>query len=122
MATVRPKAATTAVGEYRDKVVAVEPGGIESVADADRHGKPHQLFWTWASPNLEFATIFVGVLAVSVFGLNLWQAVLGVVIGNALGSLAHGLLSARGPRYGVPQKWSSAGSVSAIGATRCRLA
>jgi NCS1 nucleoside transporter family len=104
MATLRPdQAATGAAGEYRDKVVAVEPGGIEPVADADRHGRARQLFWTWASPNLEFATIFVGVLAVSVFGLSFWEAVLATVIGNALGSLSHGVLSARGPRYGVPQ-------------------
>lgn len=89
--------------EYGEKVVAVEPGGIEAVADADRHGKARQLLWTWASPNLEFATIFVGVLAVSAFGMNFWQATLGVVLGNALGSVAHGVLSARGPEHGVPQ-------------------
>ncbi|WP_163513439.1 purine-cytosine permease family protein [Fodinicola acaciae] len=102
MATVKPKPAA-GDGAYGDRVVAVEPGGIEPVADADRHGRPRQLFWTWASPNLEFATIFVGVLAVSAFGLTFWQAVLATAIGNALGSLAHGLLSARGPRHGRPQ-------------------
>jgi hypothetical protein len=59
-------------GTYRDQIVAVEPGGNEYIAEADRHGKPSQLFWTWTSPNLEFATIFVGVLAVAVFGMNFW--------------------------------------------------
>ena len=49
-------------GTYRDRVVAVEPGGNEYIAEADRHGTPRQLFWTWTSPNLEFATIFVGFL------------------------------------------------------------
>jgi NCS1 nucleoside transporter family len=89
--------------EYGEKVVAVEPGGIEPVAVADRHGTPRQLFWTWASPNLEFATIFVGVLAVSAFGLNFSQAALAVLIGNGLGALTHAVLSARGPEHGVPQ-------------------
>lgn len=102
MATVKAKAAA-GDGAYGDRVVAIEPGGIEPVADADRHGRPHQLFWTWASPNLEFATIFVGVLAVSAFGLTFWQAVLATAIGNGLGAVAHGLLSARGPRHGRPQ-------------------
>jgi NCS1 family nucleobase:cation symporter-1 len=88
---------------YGDKVVAVEPGGIEAVADGDRHGTARQLVWTWASPNLEFATIFVGVLAVTAFGLSFWQAALAALLGNGLGALAHGVLSARGPRYGVPQ-------------------
>ena len=44
---------------YGERIVAVEPGGNERVADADRHGSPRQLFWTWTSPNMEFATIFV---------------------------------------------------------------
>ncbi|WP_431918787.1 purine-cytosine permease family protein [Amycolatopsis tucumanensis] len=90
-------------GEYGEKVVAVEPGGVEPVPAAERHGRPRQLFWTWASPNLEFATIFVGVLAVSAFGLSFAQAVIAVAIGNGLGAVAHGVLSARGPRFGVPQ-------------------
>lgn len=88
---------------YADRVVAVESGDIEPVGAGDRHGTPRQLFWTWSSPNLEFATIFVGVLAVSVFGLSFWQAIAAVVLGNGLGALTHGLLSARGPRHGVPQ-------------------
>jgi NCS1 family nucleobase:cation symporter-1 len=90
-------------GDYGSKVVAVEPGGIEYISRTERHGRPLQLLWTWASPNLEFATIFVGVLAVAVFGLSFWQAVLAIVIGNVLGAAAHGVLSARGPAYGVPQ-------------------
>ena len=90
-------------GSYRDRIVAVEPGGNEFIADADRHGKPRQLFWTWTSPNLEFATIFVGVLAVAFYGMTFWQAVLGIVIGTGLGALAHFVLSARGPLHGVPQ-------------------
>jgi NCS1 nucleoside transporter family len=90
-------------GEYGDRIVAVEPGGIEPVAEADKHGRPRQLFWTWSSPNLEFATIFVGVLGVSAFGLSFWQTLLAAVLGNALGALSHGVLSARGPKHGVPQ-------------------
>jgi NCS1 family nucleobase:cation symporter-1 len=93
----------TTDGSYRNKIVAVEPGGNEFIAEADRHGKPSQLFWTWTSPNLEFATIFVGVLAVAVYGMNFWQAVAGIVIGTGLGALAHYFLSARGPLHGVPQ-------------------
>ncbi|MBV9638980.1 MAG: cytosine permease [Mycobacteriaceae bacterium] len=95
--------AAVAGGGYRDRIVAVEPGGNEAIADADRHGRPRQLFWTWTSPNLEFATIFVGVLAVGAYGMNFWQATVGIVIGTALGAAAHWVLSARGPVHGVPQ-------------------
>ena len=90
-------------GSYRNKIVAVEPGGNEFIAEEDRHGKPSQLFWTWTSPNLEFATIFVGVLAVAVYGMTFWQAVAGIIIGTGLGAAAHYLLSARAPLHGVPQ-------------------
>jgi NCS1 nucleoside transporter family len=93
----------TTDGTYRDRIVAVEPGGNEFIAEADRHGKPSQMFWTWTSPNLEFATIFVGVLAVAVYGMSFWQGVAGIVIGTGLGALAHYFLSARGPLHGVPQ-------------------
>lgn len=89
--------------DYGGKVVAVEPGGNEPIPAAERHGRPSQLFWTWTSPNLEFATIFVGVLAVQAFGLTFWQAVAAIVVGNGLAAVAHGALSARGPSAGVPQ-------------------
>src|SRR4051794_39596339 len=90
-------------GEYGDRVIAVEPGGIEMIPERERHGRPLDLFWTWMSPNLEFATVFVGVLSVLVFGQTFWQAVLAIVAGTALGSLTHGVLSSRGPAAGVPQ-------------------
>ena len=90
-------------GDYGSKVATIEPGGAEFIPLRDRHGSPRQLLWTWASPNFEFATIFVGVIGVSFFGLSFYQTCVGILVGTALGSLTHGVLSARGPRYGVPQ-------------------
>jgi NCS1 nucleoside transporter family len=90
-------------GEYGDKVIAVEPGGAEFIPLNERHGRPIQLFWTWTSPNMEFATIFVGVLAVAAFGLSFTESVLAILLGSALGGITHALLSVRGPKYGVPQ-------------------
>ena len=90
-------------GTYGSKVAAVEPGGAEFIPLHDRHGKPHQQFWTWVSPNMEFATIFVGIIGVWFFGQSFWMATLAIVLGTALGSLSMGLLAARGPLYGVPQ-------------------
>ena len=90
-------------GTYGTKVAAVEPGGAEFIPLSERHGKPLQLFWTWTSPNFEFATVFVGVIGVAIFGLSFWQALLAIVIGTGIGSVTQGALSARGPQYGVPQ-------------------
>src|SRR3954463_3896532 len=96
VADVRP-------GEYGAKVIAVEPGGAEFAPLHERHGSPVQLLWTWLSPNLEFATVFLGVLATGIIGLSFPQAALAILLGTGLGSFTHGVLSSRGPEYGVPQ-------------------
>ena len=90
-------------GTYGAKVTAVEPGGAGFIPLDERHGRPLHLFWTWMSPNLEFATIFVGVISILYFGQTFGQAVAAIVLGTALGSATHGVLSARGPSMGVPQ-------------------
>lgn len=93
----------TREGQYGERIVAVEPGGVEYIPLRERHGKPLDLFWTWMSPNLEFATVFVGTIGVILFGGSFAAVVAGIVIGTALGSLTHGILSSWGPRFGVPQ-------------------
>jgi NCS1 nucleoside transporter family len=90
-------------GEYGTRVVAVEPGGIEHIPISERHGSPYQQFLTWVSPNMEFATIFVGVIGVAFFGASFWAAAAGIVVGTALGSISQGILASWGPRLGVPQ-------------------
>jgi nucleobase:cation symporter-1, NCS1 family len=88
---------------YGTKVVAVEPGGVELIPLAERHGTALQLFWTWSSPNMEFATIAVGILGVLYWGLTFSQTVLAIVIGTALGSINQGVLSTWGPKSGLCQ-------------------
>jgi nucleobase:cation symporter-1, NCS1 family len=90
-------------GTYGAKVAAVEPGGAEFIPLSERHGKPLGQFWTWVSPNMEFATIFVGVIGVWFFGQSFWATVAAIVAGTALGSVSMGALAARGPLFGVPQ-------------------
>jgi nucleobase:cation symporter-1, NCS1 family len=90
-------------GTYGAKVATIEPGGAEYIPLSERHGRPLQQFWTWVSPNMEFATIFVGIIGVWFFGLNFWLASLAILLGTALGSLSMGTLAARGPLFGVPQ-------------------
>jgi NCS1 nucleoside transporter family len=89
--------------DYGDKVVKVEPGGVEFIPLDERHGRPLQLFWTWTSPNMEFATITVGLLGPIAFGMTFWQSFVAIVVGTAAGSLTHAILSSWGPRSGFPQ-------------------
>ncbi len=97
-------------GVYGDRVVAVEPGGVEFIPLRERHGRPLDLLWTWISPNLEFATVFVGVIPVAYFGGAFWPTALALVAGAALGSLTHAVLSSWGPRFGVPQMVQARGA------------
>jgi NCS1 family nucleobase:cation symporter-1 len=90
-------------GTYGERVIAVEPGGAEFIPLSERHGRPLQLFWTWTSPNMEFATIFVGLIGIFFFGLSFWATFLAIVLGTLLGSITMGILSTAGPKYGVPQ-------------------
>ena len=82
---------------------AIEINDVAPIPAAERHGKAWHLFTVWSSPNLEFATVFIGFLAVIAFGLNVWQAIAAVVVGNTLAAITHGILSTWGPKHGLPQ-------------------
>ncbi|WP_375478958.1 purine-cytosine permease family protein [uncultured Jatrophihabitans sp.] len=88
---------------YGSKVAAVEPGGTDYIPIVERHGSPLQLLWTWTSPNMEFATVGVGILGPLYFGLSFWESFLAIILGTAVGAGAQGVLSTWGPRHGVPQ-------------------
>jgi NCS1 family nucleobase:cation symporter-1 len=102
-------------GEYGERVATIEPGGVEYIALKERHGRPIDLFPVWLSPNLEFATVFIGVIAVAFSGLNLWQALLAIVLGTGLGALSHAMLSSMGPKFGVPMMVVSRGAFGFLG-------
>src|SRR5438270_12583675 len=102
-------------GDYGERVATVEPGGVEYIALRERHGKPIHLLWTWRSPNLEFATVYVGGLGIAIFGLNMWETASAIVIGTALGSLTHWVLSSWGPKFGVPMMVQSRGAFGFLG-------
>ena len=102
-------------GDYGERVATVEPGGVEYIALKERHGKPVQMFYTWLSPNLEFATVFVGVIAITLFGLNMWEAATAIIIGSLLGSLTHAVVSSWGPKFGVPMMVESRAAFGFLG-------
>jgi nucleobase:cation symporter-1, NCS1 family len=102
-------------GEYGERVATIEPGGVEYIALKERHGKPIYLFFTWLSPNLEFATVFIGVLGIAVFGLSFGETAVAILVGTALGSATHFVLSSWGPKFGVPMMVESRGAFGFLG-------
>ena len=81
---------------------SIEINDVAPIPAGERHGKAWHLFTVWSSPNLEFATVFVGALAIG-FGLNIAQGILAILVGNALAGITHGILSTWGPSAGLPQ-------------------
>jgi len=102
-------------GEYGERVATVEPGGVEYIALRERHGKPMDVFFVWLSPNLEFATVYVGTIAIILFGLNFWEAATAIIIGTAVGSVTHAVVSSWGPKFGVPMMVESRGAFGFLG-------
>lgn len=96
-------ASETTASAYGERITAVEPGGVEAIPLDHRHGRPLDLAWTWASPNLEFATIFVGAISVLYYGLDLTTAIVAVLVGTTAASLFHALLTTWGPATGLCQ-------------------
>ncbi|MFJ2608890.1 MULTISPECIES: purine-cytosine permease family protein [unclassified Streptomyces] len=103
MTTVPADPTDSLAPAYGDKVIAVETAGADPIPEPERHGSPRQLLWTWASPNIEFATVYIGVIPVLFFGLGFWEATAAILLGTALGAVTQGVLSLDGPRFGVPQ-------------------
>src|SRR5207247_10996735 len=69
--------------------------------------------WPW--PKREFAPVFVGGPGVAVCGLSFWETALAILIGSALGSLTHWVLSSWGPKFGVPMMVESRGAFGFLG-------
>jgi nucleobase:cation symporter-1, NCS1 family len=88
---------------YKDQVLEVEPTGIETVGEQQRHGAAWHLFGVWFSANAEIATWMVGLIIVASYGTDLRSATIGIVLGNLAGFAVLGALATMGPRYGVPQ-------------------
>jgi NCS1 family nucleobase:cation symporter-1 len=90
----------TATSHEADQFGHIEARGIDYVPDDERHGRPSELFWVWAASNVNYLYIVLGGLLM-VFGLNVWQGLLVVVVGNLFWG-AIGLLAVSGPVAGTP--------------------
>jgi NCS1 family nucleobase:cation symporter-1 len=98
-----------------DSVFGVEMAGTEPVPADRRHGRPWSLFTLWFGANVQFATLSLGALATSVFGLDFVPAALAIVLGTLISSCLVGLLSTRGPRAGVLQLIQARGPFGWLG-------
>ncbi|WP_030987885.1 purine-cytosine permease family protein [Streptomyces sp. NRRL WC-3744] len=82
--------------------VRVEAHGIDHIPDAERRGRPRELFAVWAAANVNYLNLLVGG-ALVLMGLSFWQAVAVIVIGNLFWLLT-GYLAISGPAAGAPSE------------------
>ncbi|MCX4537668.1 cytosine permease [Streptomyces sp. NBC_01669] len=80
--------------------VHIETRGIDYIPDDERHGRPRDLFFVWAASNVNYLSIVLGGTLV-LLGLNTWQALLVVVLGNLFWAF-NGILAISGPVSGTP--------------------
>jgi nucleobase:cation symporter-1, NCS1 family len=88
--------------KYGDKVLTVEPYGIETVENIDRHGSAKGQFPLWLGSNLTIADYALGFLPISL-GMSWGFTIASILVGNLLGALVLALCAAMGPSYGEPQ-------------------
>jgi nucleobase:cation symporter-1, NCS1 family len=103
------------VAANREKVSRVELATIQPIALDQRHGTYGDLFTVWFGSNLQLLTIVTGGLAVTVFGLSFFWAVVGLAVGNLVGAIFMALHAAQGPTLGVPQMVQTRGQFGSFG-------
>jgi nucleobase:cation symporter-1, NCS1 family len=81
--------------------MTVEQNGINAIPEAERRGRPSDLFWPWAGSNLSLFGVAFGVYVVGL-GLGVFPAIITGAIGYALSFALVGLVAIAGARSGVP--------------------
>ncbi|MGW9249101.1 purine-cytosine permease family protein [Streptomyces badius] len=83
-------------------VPRIEAHGIDHIPDADRRGRPRELFAVWAAANVNYLSLLAGGVLV-LLGLTLAQALAVIVVGNLFWLLT-GVLAISGPASGTPSE------------------
>jgi purine-cytosine permease-like protein len=89
----------TNTGEGR--ALAVEGNGINVISDAERKGRPADLFWPWFGANVSVLGLSYGAFTLG-FGISFGQAVVAGVIGIVFSFLLCGVVALAGKRGSAP--------------------
>ncbi|MGO1053647.1 purine-cytosine permease family protein [Crossiella sp. CA198] len=84
-----------------NEALKVETHGIDVIGDADRHGRPRQLFWPWFGANVSVLGLSYGSFVLG-FGLSFGQAVLAALAGVVFSFLLCGFIAVAGKRGSAP--------------------
>src|SRR5439155_186032 len=73
------------------ETLSVEQNGINVISDAERKGRPRDLFWPWCAANIAVLGISYGSFLLG-FGVSFWQATVAGLIGTILSFLLVGFV------------------------------
>jgi NCS1 family nucleobase:cation symporter-1 len=81
--------------------LGLETRGIEIVDEADRKGRPRDLFWPWCAANISALGIAYGSFVLG-FGVSFWQGLLAAVVGTVFSFLLVGFVALSGKTASAP--------------------
>lgn len=80
----------------------IEKRSLDYIPENERHGTAFGQFTLWLGVNLNITAIVTGALAV-VLGGDVFWSLIGLFIGQVLGSMVMALQASFGPKIGLPQ-------------------
>src|SRR6266550_3512226 len=92
---------TDATGAAELRPLQIEANGINVIAESERKGRPHDLFWPWFAANVSVLGLSYGSFVLG-FGISFWQAIVVGVVGIVLSFLACGFISVVGEPFTKP--------------------
>jgi purine-cytosine permease-like protein len=101
MADSQRGAGIISAGPAELRPLKIEANGINVITDAERKGRPRDLFWPWFAANVSVLGLSYGSFALG-FGISFWQA-LGIgLAGIVISFLLCGFIALAGKRGSVP--------------------
>src|ERR1700689_2573392 len=79
----------------------IEANGINVITDAERKGRPRDLFWPWFAANISVLGLGYGAFVLD-FGVSFWQAIALGLIGIIVSFLLCGFVAVAGKRGSAP--------------------
>jgi nucleobase:cation symporter-1, NCS1 family len=92
---------TVAGGAPESHPLQIETNGINVITDAERKGRPRDLFWPWFAANISVLGLSYGAFLLA-FGISFWQAVVVGVAGIVISFLLCGFIAIAGKRGSAP--------------------
>ncbi len=83
------------------RALQIESNGINVITDAERKGRPRDLFWPWFAANISVLGLSYGSFELG-FGISFWQATIIGLIGIVVSFLFCGFIAVAGKRGSAP--------------------